>query len=43
VPKTEVALKGNPGRNPVIGVWSTTSRQRVDVVKRNNEREDFGA
>jgi len=32
VPKTELALKGDPTRNPVIGVWSTTSRQRVEVV-----------
>jgi len=27
VPKTELALKGSPSRNPVIGVWSTTARQ----------------
>jgi hypothetical protein len=42
VPKSEVALKGNPGRNPVIGVWSTTSRQRVDVVLKDNKRIQSG-
>ena len=26
VPMTELALKGDPKRNPVIGVWSTTRR-----------------
>ncbi|MFC4535838.1 DUF4331 domain-containing protein [Sphaerisporangium dianthi] len=26
VPKDEVALKGDAGRNPVIGVWSTTEK-----------------
>jgi len=31
VPMTELALKGDPKRNPVIGVWSTTDRQRVTV------------
>jgi hypothetical protein len=27
VPKSEIALKGSVSRNPVVGVWSTTSRQ----------------
>jgi hypothetical protein len=27
VPKTDLALKGNVSRNPVVGVWSTTARQ----------------
>jgi hypothetical protein len=26
VPKSEIALKGNVSRNPVVGIWSTTSR-----------------
>jgi hypothetical protein len=42
VPKSEVALKGNPTRNPVIGVWSTTSRQRVEVVLPDNKRVRSG-
>jgi hypothetical protein len=32
VPKSELALGGNAGRNPVIGIWSTTSRKSVDVL-----------
>jgi hypothetical protein len=31
VPMSDLALKGDPKRNPVIGVWSTTDRQRVTV------------
>jgi hypothetical protein len=42
VPKTEVALKGDPTRNPVIGIWSTTSRQRVEIVEPDNDRTQFG-
>jgi hypothetical protein len=38
VPKTDLALKGDPARNPVIGVWSTTSRQRVELVLPDNTR-----
>jgi len=32
VPFTDVALNGDPGRNPVIGVWSTTERQSVRMA-----------
>jgi hypothetical protein len=31
VPKKDLALKGDPTRNPVVGVWSTTDRQGVQV------------
>ncbi|GAA4987780.1 DUF4331 domain-containing protein [Yinghuangia aomiensis] len=31
VPKKDLALKGDPSRNPVIGVWSTTDRKGVQV------------
>src|SRR5690349_14683128 len=31
VPFKDVALKGNAMRNPVIGVWSTTERNRVRI------------
>src|SRR6185312_13731292 len=30
VPKAEVALKHNPDRNPVVGVWSTTDRRSTN-------------
>ena len=29
VPKTDLALNGRPGNNPVIGVWSTTDERAV--------------
>ncbi|WP_246234688.1 DUF4331 domain-containing protein [Streptomyces boluensis] len=33
VPKSEVALKGDPKRNPVVGVWSTVSRPGADLSR----------
>ncbi len=30
VPKTALALQGDPARNPVIGVWSSTSKAGLD-------------
>src|SRR5262249_39445030 len=42
VPKTEIALNGGPTRNPVVGIWSTTSKRRVEVVNGNNDRTQFG-
>ena len=33
VPKQALALKGDDARNPVIGVWSTTSKQGMQVGK----------
>ncbi|GIE92459.1 DUF4331 domain-containing protein [Actinoplanes regularis] len=32
VPFKDVALNGDAGRNPVIGVWSTTERNRVRIT-----------
>jgi hypothetical protein len=32
VPFGDVALKGDAGRNPVIGVWTTTERNRVRIT-----------
>lgn len=32
VPFADVALNGNAGRNPVIGVWTTTERPRVRIT-----------
>jgi Domain of unknown function (DUF4331) len=31
VPKSDLAYKGNPTRNPVIGVWSSTAERTVTV------------
>ncbi|MEE4492362.1 DUF4331 domain-containing protein [Streptomyces sp. BE230] len=31
VPKREVALNGDPARNPVVGVWASVSRQGADL------------
>jgi hypothetical protein len=38
VPKNAVALRGNADRNPVIGIWSSTSRQRIEIVQGDNGR-----
>jgi len=41
VPLKDVALKGDPKRNPVIGVWTTTDRAKVraaDGTSRSGER-----
>jgi len=42
VPKSELALLKNPSRNPVIGVWSTTSRPRIKVIGAGNSRYNYG-
>src|SRR5262249_20641771 len=42
VPKSELALRGDPNRNPVIAIWRTTSRQRVNVAQNDNSRVEFG-
>ncbi|MFG2897760.1 DUF4331 domain-containing protein [Streptomyces zaomyceticus] len=31
IPKKHLALGGNPSRNPVVGIWSTTDRKGVQV------------
>ncbi|MEV2258590.1 DUF4331 domain-containing protein [Streptomyces anulatus] len=33
VPKSEVALNGDPKRNPVVGVWASVSRQGADLER----------
>ncbi|MFI5867491.1 DUF4331 domain-containing protein [Streptomyces sp. NPDC051546] len=40
IPKSQLALKGDPGRNPVIGVWSTTDRQGVQVSDSRDKHAD---
>ncbi|XVU25882.1 DUF4331 domain-containing protein [Actinoplanes sp. CA-054009] len=42
VPKSVLALKGDAARNPVVGVWATTSRQRIEVVDTLNNRNRYG-
>jgi len=42
VPKSALALRGDATRNPVVGIWSTTSRQRIEVVGTRNERNRYG-
>ncbi|MCA2211274.1 DUF4331 domain-containing protein [Jidongwangia harbinensis] len=42
VPRNALALRGDAARNPVVGIWSTTSRQRVEVVDTQNNRERYG-
>ncbi|WP_283139395.1 DUF4331 domain-containing protein [Rhizohabitans arisaemae] len=32
VPKSELALRGDSGRNPVVGVWATAARRSVNVA-----------
>ncbi|MFF7335880.1 DUF4331 domain-containing protein [Streptomyces sp. NPDC008163] len=33
VPKSEVALNGDPDRNPVVGVWASVSRQGANLER----------
>ncbi|MFC7534729.1 DUF4331 domain-containing protein [Actinoplanes sp. GCM10030250] len=42
VPKSALALKGDATKNPVVGIWSTTSRQRIEVVDTLNNRNRYG-
>jgi len=42
VPKSDVALAGNPSRNPVIGVWSTTNRRSLKLDARRSSPSAFG-
>ncbi len=37
LPKSVLVANGDAGANPVIGVWSTTSRSKTRVLKSNNE------
>lgn len=32
IPKKELALKGDPNRNPVIGVWTTSARKNLNLL-----------
>ncbi len=39
VPKSELALKGDADRNPVIGVWSDTERTSLTLRKEGKEKQ----
>ncbi|MGQ0632016.1 MAG: DUF4331 domain-containing protein [Sporichthyaceae bacterium] len=40
IPKSALALKGNAGRNPVIGVWASTERKTTRIVESNSVDTD---
>jgi hypothetical protein len=40
LPKALVVANGDASKNPVIGVWSTTSRNKTRVLKDTNEAPD---
>ena len=42
LPKSAFAANGDAGRNPVIGVWSTTSRAQNRVLANNNATPTAG-
>lgn len=42
VPKSDLALNGDAARNPVIGVWSSTSRRGMDIVQPDGTNRDWG-
>ncbi|MCY0950456.1 DUF4331 domain-containing protein [Streptomyces sp. H27-S2] len=39
VPKKDIALKGDPQRNPVVGVWATVSRPGADLSRSLEHQE----
>ena len=42
VPKDKLAKGGNPDRNPIIGIWSTTSRRAFRVLKTDGGQSHTG-
>ncbi|MDQ1655504.1 MAG: hypothetical protein QOD41_587 [Cryptosporangiaceae bacterium] len=42
VPKKVLALRNDDTRNPVVGIWASTERQRIQVVGQNNVRRQGG-
>jgi Domain of unknown function (DUF4331) len=39
VPKADLAYKGDPTRNPVVGIWSTTSERTVNMSTLGNSAD----
>jgi Domain of unknown function (DUF4331) len=42
VPKAALALKNNATRNPVVGIWSTTSRPKYDIQRLSGRKDLTG-
>ena len=42
IPKSDLALHGNATRNPVIGIWTTTSRPRVTLYGNDGSQSSGG-
>lgn len=42
VPATRIAKGGNPTKNPVVGIWSSTSRRSTRVLNMNGTRDESG-
>jgi hypothetical protein len=43
VPKSDLALRGNAKRNPVVGIWTTTSRPRVKLYGNDGSQSSSGS
>jgi hypothetical protein len=43
VPKSDLALRGNATRNPVVGIWTTTSRPRVKLYGNDGSQSSSGS
>ena len=42
VPRSDLAKGRKTGRNPIIGVWATTSRKRTRVLQTNGQQSSSG-
>ena len=42
VPKTDLALSGDAEANPIIGIWSTTSRRSTTIQSNDGSHKDQG-
>ena len=42
VPKTDLALSGDAEANPIIGIWSTTSRRSTTIQSNDGSQKDQG-
>jgi hypothetical protein len=42
VPKTDLALSGDAEANPIIGIWSTTSRRSTTIQSNDGSHRDRG-
>jgi Domain of unknown function (DUF4331) len=42
VPKSDLALGGDEDANPIVGIWSTTSRRSVQIQRRDGSMDENG-